>query len=70
MSAERDRQDKQLGSLVGVQTGVWKEGKREKFGTQEAGRLGSESASLCLEGRALEVGGVLKGTGPLCTFCL
>lgn len=65
-------QDKHLGSLGGVQTGMWKEGKREKFRTQEAGSLSSESASLCLEEGALEVLGadVLKGTVPLPIFLL
>lgn len=54
VSSESDCQDKHLGSLGGVQTGMWKERKREKFRTQEAGSLSSESASLCPEEGALE----------------
>lgn len=65
---QSDCQDKQLGSLAGVQTGMWKEGQREKFRTQKAGMLGSESVSLCLERGALEVCGVLKGKDPLPIF--
>lgn len=46
--AERGCRDKQLGSLVGVQRGIWKEGKREKLRTGEAGRLIRESANFSL----------------------
>lgn len=44
VSAERDCQDKQLQSLVGVQRGIRKEGKRE-VRTREAGRVIGESAN-------------------------